>query len=140
MGQSRQGTTDQETKSSSHTGPVGGIVWKVMSVGSTLLATKAATTIASKSWKVVTGRSVPVKGDYENERTRDVVAYTALSAMVLAAAKVGLERKAAEYYRDSTGHLPKALVETKLSKKEKKAHKKLEKARKKVEKSAQLAA
>jgi hypothetical protein len=145
MAQSRQGTTeqhttDQETKGSSHTGPVGGIVWKVMTVGSTLLATKAATTIASKSWKIVTGKSVPVKGDYENERTRDVVAYTALSAMVLAAAKVGLERKAAEYYRDSTGHLPKALVETKLSKKEKKAHKKLEKARKKAEKSAQLAA
>jgi hypothetical protein len=145
MGQSRQGTsrqdtTDQETKDASHTGPLGGIVWKAMTVGSTLLATKAATTIASKSWKVVTGKSVPVKGDYENERTRDVVAYTALSAMVLAAAKVGLERKAAEYYRDSTGHLPKALVETKLTKKEKKAHKKLEKARKKAQKTAQLAA
>ncbi len=136
IAQSRQGTTEQDTNDTSHGGPLGGMVWKVMTIGSTILATKAATTVASKGWKLVTGKSVPVKGDYDNERTRDVVAYTAVSAMLLAAAKVGLERKAAEYFRDSTGHLPKALVETKLTKKEKKAHKKLEKAQKKAEKQA----
>lgn len=117
----------QEGKEASG-GPLGNIVWKAMSIGSTLVATKFATTVASATWKLVTGRSVPVKGDYDRERTRDVVAYTALSAMVLAGTKVAAERKAAEYYRDSTGHLPKHLVETKLSRKEKKNRKRLEKA------------
>lgn len=121
-------------------GPLGNIVWKAMTVGSTLLATRAATLVATKTWKVATGRSVPVKGDYDNERTRDVVAYTALSAMLLAGAKIGLERKAAEYFRESSGHLPKRLVETKLTKKEKKAHKKLEKAQRKAAKQAEQVA
>lgn len=133
------GQSQQEGKEASG-GPLGSIVWKAMTMGSTLLATRVATTVASKTWKVATGKSVPVKGDYDNERTRDVVAYTALSAMVLAATKVAAERKAAEYYRDSTGHLPKHLIETKLTKKEKKAHTKLEKARKKAgQKADQLA-
>ena len=129
------GQSQQEVKEPSG-GPLGSIVWKAMTLGSTLLATRVSTAVASKTWKLATGRSVPVKGDYDNERTRDVVAYTALSAMVLAGAKVAAERKAAEYYRESTGHLPKHLVETKLTKKEKKAHKKLEKARSKAQKQA----
>lgn len=126
----------QQAQDKPRSGPLGALVWKTFTVGSTLVATKVATSVASKSWKLVTGKSVPVKGDYENEKTRDVVAYTALSAMVLAAAKVGLERKGAEYYRESTGHLPKALVETKLTRKEKRAHRKLEKATAKAKQGA----
>ena len=92
--------------------------------------------MASKGWKLATGRSVPVKGDYDNEKTRDVVAYTAISGMLMAAMKVAAERKAAEYYRQSTGHLPKALVHTRLTRNEKKQHKKLEKAKAKAERTA----
>jgi hypothetical protein len=115
---------------------VGGLVWKALSLSTTLLATKVATNVASKGWKLATGRPVPVKGDYEREKTRDVVAYTALSAMILAGTKVAAERKAAQYYRQSTGHLPKALASAKPTKQEKKAAKKLEKATKRVKKSA----
>lgn len=118
----------------------GTLVWKAMTVGSTVFAARAAAALSSQGWKIMTGRPVPVKGDYERERTSDVVAYTALSAMVLTGFKVGLERKAAEYYRHSTGHLPKGLVETKLSRKEKKAHKKIEKAAQKAEQTAKQAA
>lgn len=116
--------------------PLGGTVWGVFSIGSTVVATKLATSVASKGWKLATGRSAPVKGDYENERTRDVVAYTALLSMLLASTKVAAERKAAEYYRQSTGHLPRALVHTRLSREEKKQHKKFEKAMAKAERKA----
>lgn len=116
--------------------PLGGLAWKAITVTSTVVATKLATTVASKGWKLATGKPVPVRGDYDNEKTRDVIAFTALSGMIMAGTKVAAERKAAEYYRQSTGHLPKALEHTKLTRKEKKAHKKLEKATTKAEKSA----
>jgi len=112
---------------------LGGMVWGVFSFGSTVVATKLATTMASKGWKIATGRSVPVKGDYDNEKTRDVVAYTAVSGMLMGAMKVAAERKAAEYFRQSTGHLPKGLVHTRLTRREKKQHKKLERAKAKAE-------
>ncbi len=120
--------------------PLGGLVWKAITITSTIVATKLATNVASKGWKLATGRTVPVRGDYEKERTRDVIAYTALSGMIMAGAKVAAERKAAEYYRQSTGHLPKALLDTKLSKKEKKAHRRLEKAANMASKSAEKSA
>ncbi|MFC7597259.1 DUF4235 domain-containing protein [Terrabacter sp. GCM10028922] len=119
--------------------PVGGPVWKVLSVGTTLLATKVATDAAQKGWKLATGRNVPVKGDYERERTRDVVLFTALSSMAVAAARVAAERGAATYYRRSTGHLPKALEDEQVKPSDKKAAKKLTKARHKAEKAMQKA-
>lgn len=119
--------------------PVGGPVWKVLSVGTTLLATKVATDAAQKGWKLATGRNVPVKGDYERERTRDVVLFTALSSMAVAAARVAAERGAATYYRRSTGHLPKALEDDQVKPSDKKAAKKVAKAKHKAEKAMQKA-
>ncbi|MDN5795163.1 MAG: DUF4235 domain-containing protein [Intrasporangium sp.] len=118
----------EDTKSSG--GALGNVVWKVMTIVAAVVASKVATTLASKTWGIVTGKPVPVKSDYDKERTRDVVAYAALSAMFLTGAKVFAERRAAQYFRDSSGHLPKHLVETKPTKQEKKAQKRLEKAHK----------
>jgi len=119
--------------------PVGGPVWKILSVGTTLLATKLATDAAQKGWKLATGRNVPVKGDYERERTRDVVLFTALSSMAVAAARVAAERGAATYYRRSTGHLPKALEDEHASPTDKKAARKLAKSKAKAQKATQNA-
>ena len=116
--------------------PLGAMVWRVISIGSTVAATRLATTLASKSWKIATGKSVPFRGDYDNVKTRDVVAYTALSGMIMAGTKVAAERKAAEYYRQSTGHLPSALEHRWLmTRKERKAHRKLVKAMTKAERT-----
>ncbi|GAA2029735.1 hypothetical protein GCM10009740_19250 [Terrabacter terrae] len=123
-GAAKAGTTQ-------HT-PVGGPVWKILSVGTTLVATKLATDAAQKGWKLATGRNVPVKGDFERERTRDVVLFTALSSMAVAAARVAAERGAATYYRRSTGHLPKALEDDKVSPEDEKAARKMAKAKAKA--------
>src|SRR6476619_4550769 len=119
--------------------PLGGPVWKILSVGSTILATKIATDAAQKGWKLATGRNVPVKGDFERERTRDVILFTALSSMAVAAARVAAERGAATYYRRSTGHLPKALEDDQVKPADKKAAKKLDKVKAKAEKATQKA-
>ena len=109
--------------------PLGAPVWKILSVGSTLLATKIATDATQKGWKLVTGRNVPVKGDYERERTRDVVLFTAIEEMAVATARVAVERGAATYYRRSAGHLPRALEDDQVTATEKKAAEKLARAR-----------
>lgn len=120
-----------KAEATQHT-PVGGPVWKLLSVGTTIIATKLATDAAQKGWKLATGRNVPVKGDFERERTRDVILFTALSSMAVAAARVAAERGAATYYRRSTGHLPKALDEDKVSPKDEKAARKMAKAKAKA--------
>ena len=120
-----------KARTTQHT-PAGGPVWKLLSVGTTIVATKLATDAAQKGWKLATGRNVPVKGDFEGERTRDVVLFTALSSMAVAAARVAAERGAATYYRKSTGHLPKALEEDKASPKDEKAARKMAKAKAKA--------
>lgn len=110
----------------------GALVWKGLSVAATVGATKLATDVAQRGWKLATGKPVPIAGDYEKERTRDVIAFTALSAMLVTGARIAAERKAADYYRSSTGHLPKALTDGNLSKAQKKAARKLKKARAKL--------
>lgn len=107
--------------------PLGGMAWKVLSIGTTLVASKVATDVAQRGWKLATGKPVPIQGDYEKERTRDVIAFTALSAMLVTGARIAAERGAAEYYRHSSGHLPKALVSNEPSRKEKRAAKKMDK-------------
>lgn len=111
-------------------------VWKVMSLGATVAATKVANTAVSKGWRAVTGRPVPIKDNYEQDQTRDIVVFTALSAALVATLRTLAERGAVNYYRNSTGHLPKALAEPPLSRREKKAHRKLEKAKNKTQRAA----
>ncbi len=101
----------------------GNLVWKMLSVGAALAAAAAANAVASKGWSVVTGRPVPAKTDWDKDNAKDVIVYSTISAALLTGAKVAAERRAAEYYRQSAGHLPKALTDPKLTRKEKKAKK-----------------
>jgi Protein of unknown function (DUF4235) len=103
----------------------GGPVWKVLNIGSTLIATKLATDAAQRTWKIATGRSVPIKGDYEHERTRDVIIFTALSSVLVSTARIAIERSVATYYRNSAGHLPKELEDEQASATDIKIHRKI---------------
>lgn len=116
--------------------PVGGLAWKLLSTGATVMAAKTANAVATKGWSAVTGRPVPLKTSWDKGSSRDVVAYSALSAALLTGLKVAAERGAAEYYRKSAGHLPQALTEPRLSRKQKKAKAKAEKAAAKAAKAA----
>lgn len=119
---------------------VGGIVWKGLSAGATLFAAAAAHTVASKGWRVVTGKPIPTRTDWDRGNGKDIVAYSAISAALLTGAKVAAERTAAEFYRKSTNHLPKAIAEPKLTRAEKKAKKKVDKKLERATKAAERSA
>jgi hypothetical protein len=115
---------------------VSNVIFKVMSLGATVAATKAANTVVSKGWRAVTGKPVPIKDNYERDQTRDIVVFTALSAALVATLRTLAERGAVNYYRNSTGHLPKALEEPPLSRREKRTARKVDKAKKKTARAA----
>jgi hypothetical protein len=115
-----------ETVELEHRTAAGGMVWKLLSVGSTLVATRLAADLAQRGWKLTTGRNVPARGDYEHARSRDVVLFTALSSLLVSGARVAAERGAVEYYRKSTGHLPKALEDEQTKVVDAKAARKLQ--------------
>ncbi|NPC95243.1 DUF4235 domain-containing protein [Nocardioides sp. zg-DK7169] len=84
----------------------GSKTWSIFSliaaVGAAAMAKKAADT----TWKVTTGKKPP-----ENPADPDVEIWEAVSWAVVSGVAVGLarmlaQRKAANYYARSTGHLP----------------------------------
>ncbi len=92
---------------------MGPLVWKVLGTG----VAAAAGIVASKGvealWRT-SGRDVPK--DPRNPASTsggEAVAFAALTAVAVAAAQVLASRKAARYYQESAGHLPKALDATK---------------------------
>lgn len=89
---------------------MGNLVWKIMSMGAGLVASKAATTAATKTWKMATGKS-PRSAKDPNAGVLEAAAYAAISTGALAAAKMYAERRAADYFTKSAGHPPQALVE-----------------------------
>jgi hypothetical protein len=128
-----KGRTAAKEAAEPRRGPGGTAVWRVLSIGSSIIATKLATDAAQKSWKLATGRPVPVKGDYERERTRDVILFTALSSMLVSAARIAAERGAVSYYRNSSGHLPKRLEDQQVTPTDRKTHLKLDRAKRRSE-------
>jgi len=83
------------------------VAYTMMSV----VATRAATTVSKKAlhgtWRLSTGRRPPKDAADPRVSTWEAVAWSALSAGVLALAKTVAQRRAADYYAKSTGHLPR---------------------------------
>ena len=88
---------------------MGTLVWKVLSLGAGIAASKAATAATNKTWAAATGKG-PKSAKDPNAAIIEAAAYTALSTGIMAAAKMFAERRAADYYTKSAGHPPKALV------------------------------
>lgn len=83
--------------------------WKVFGTLSAVAAGIATKKLLDFAWKAATGHPPP-----ENPEHPDVQWYEAVSFAVASGAAVGLARmltarKAADYYRRSTGHLPAGL-------------------------------
>jgi Protein of unknown function (DUF4235) len=83
--------------------------WKIFGTVSAVAAGIATKKLLDLSWKAATGHAPP-----ENPEHPDVQWYEAVSFAIASGAAVGLARmltarKAAEYYRKSTGHLPAGL-------------------------------
>lgn len=90
-----------------YSGGMGKAVWKVLGTGSALLAGLLATKVADTIWK----KAGQDRVDPKNPETplQQAVGYAALTGLVAGAAKTFATRKAASYYAQSAGHLPKDL-------------------------------
>lgn len=84
----------------------GSKVWSVYGLAATVLATMAARKAMTTSWKVATGKNPPQNPAHPDVSMGEAVAWATVSGVAVGLARMFASRKAANYYRRSTGHLP----------------------------------
>jgi hypothetical protein len=88
---------------------VGSIVWKVLGTGSAVLAATVAEKALKAIWRTAAGAEPPAVPENPDTRWGEAVGWALLSGAVIGLARLAATRRAAAYYRRSTGELPKAL-------------------------------
>ena len=86
---------------------MGTFAWKLLGTGGSILAGILATKVVNAIW-------AKAGQDEINPKNPDApivkaVAYAAITGLAVGAARTFTERKAANYYRNSAGHLPKEI-------------------------------
>lgn len=89
---------------------MGALAWKVLGTGSAVLAASAAQKGLTAAWKLVTGTEPPTIPEDPDTEWTEAVTWAVASGVVIGLARLLATRRAAQYYRSSTGALPKALV------------------------------
>jgi hypothetical protein len=84
----------------------GSKVWSVMALASTVGAGIAARKAMTTSWKVATGKEPPENPADPDVSIGEALAWAMVSGLSIGVARMLASRKAADYYRKSTGHLP----------------------------------
>jgi hypothetical protein len=84
----------------------GSKVWSVMALASTVGAGIAARKAMTTSWKVATGKEPPENPADPDVSIGEALAWAMVSGLTIGVARMLASRKAAAYYRKSTGHLP----------------------------------
>lgn len=84
----------------------GSKVWTIYGLGATVLATVVARKAMTTSWKVATGKEPPQNPAHPDTSMGEAVAWATASGVAVGLARMLASRKAANYYRRSTGHLP----------------------------------
>ncbi|HLN75541.1 MAG TPA: DUF4235 domain-containing protein [Nocardioidaceae bacterium] len=89
----------------------GSKVWSAYALGATVVAGIAARKAMTTSWKVATGKNPPANPAHPDVSLGEAAAWAAVSGVAVGLARMLASRKAADYYRKSTGHLPANLEE-----------------------------
>lgn len=84
----------------------GSKVWSVYALGATVVATMAARKALTTTWKLATGKQPPQNPAHPDVSMGEAVAWATVSGVAVGVARMMASRKAANYYRKSTGHLP----------------------------------
>jgi hypothetical protein len=92
----------------------GSKVWSAYALGATLVAGMAARKAMTTSWKVATGKKPPQNPAHPDVSIGEAIAWATVSGVAVGLARMFASRKAAEYYRKSTGHLPPNLEEVEV--------------------------
>jgi hypothetical protein len=88
---------------------VGEAVWKILGTGAAIGAGILAKKLATTAWKLGTGNEPPVNPEDPEVTWKEAVGWAVASGAVVGVARLIATRKAAAYYRKSTGHEPKGL-------------------------------
>jgi hypothetical protein len=80
--------------------------WKILGTGGAVLAGIAARKTITSGWQAATGNPPPANPESPDTTWAEAVAWAVLSGAIVGTARMLATRKAAEYYRRSTGHLP----------------------------------
>jgi hypothetical protein len=84
----------------------GSKVWSMMALASTVGAGIAARKAITTSWKVATGKEPPQNPADPDVSLGEAVAWAMFSGVAIGVARMLASRKAANYYRRTTGQLP----------------------------------
>jgi hypothetical protein len=91
---------------------VGSFAWRVLGAGSAVVAATLAEKGVRALWTAVTGDEPPAVPEDPDTRWGEAVGWALVSGAAVALARLAATRRAARYYRESTGELPKALRHT----------------------------
>lgn len=80
--------------------------WKLLGTGGAVVAGMAARKAITSGWQLATGKPPPANPEHPDTTWAEAVGWALLSGAVVGTARMLATRKAAEYYRRSTGRLP----------------------------------
>ena len=84
-------------------------LWTVFSLVSALLGAALAKKALDTGWKAATGKKPPVNPADPDVAMGEAVAWAVVSGTFVALARMLAQRRAADYYARSAGHLPPQL-------------------------------
>lgn len=93
---------------------MGKVTWRVMGGLAAVLAGVAVRRALMGGWKLVTGNAPPANPENPSTAWREAAGWAIASGVAVGLARLLAARKAAEYYRRSTGHLPPGMHEVTL--------------------------
>jgi hypothetical protein len=84
----------------------GSKAYSLLALAATLGATIAARKAMTATWKLSTGKQPPSNPEHPDVSLGEAMLWASVSGVAVGLARMFASRKAAEYYRRSTGHLP----------------------------------
>ncbi len=87
------------------------IGWRLLGTLSAMLAGIATRKLMVKGWRATTGHNPPANPAAPGTEWREAISYAIASGAAMGLARMLATRKAAGYYRKSTGHLPPGMEE-----------------------------
>ena len=85
------------------------MAWKVLGLGSAIMAGVAARKVLTTAWRRGTGFDPPLNPESPDTKWPEALAWATVSGAGVGVARLLARRKAAAFYRRSSGHLPKGL-------------------------------
>lgn len=82
------------------------MVWRIFGGLSAILAGIAARKALVKGWAMITGDAPPANPHAPDTEWQEAIGWAVVSGAIVGVARMLATRKAAHYYRRSSGHLP----------------------------------